>query len=131
MVGVADDGAVYAGNLTTAGTTTAFKLYRWANDSSNTVPTVAYSGDPGAGNNQRWGDTLDVRGAGTNTQVILASRNGNVVAVLTTANGTTFTSKLITVADAPARRLWPGPGLWRRQHLLGQSHLAGPAPGVL
>ena len=102
MVGAAADGAVYAGNLTTAGTTTAFKLYRWANDSPTTVPTVAYSGDPGAGNGQRWGDTLDVRGAGTNTQILLASRAGNVVAVLTTANGTTFTSKLITVPDAPA-----------------------------
>jgi hypothetical protein len=101
MVGVADDGAVYAGNLTVYGTTTNFKLYRWANDSSGTMPTVAYSGDPGAGTNQRWGDTLDVRGAGTNTQVIIGSRSGNVAAVLTTANGTSFTSRLITVADAP------------------------------
>jgi len=102
MIGVSDDGAVYAGNLTTAGTTTAFTLYRWASDTPGTVPTVAYSGDPGAGNNQRWGDTLDVRGAGADTQVILASRSGNVVAVLATANGTTFTSSLVTVADAPA-----------------------------
>ena len=102
MIGVADDGAVYAGNLTAAGTTTAFKLYRWADDSPATVPTVAYSGDPGAGASQRWGDTLDVRGGGTNTQVLLASRSGNVAALLTTANGSAFTSKLITVADAPA-----------------------------
>jgi hypothetical protein len=101
MVGAANDGAVYAGNLTLSGNTIAFKLYRWANDSSSTVPTVAYSGDPGAGNSQRWGDTLDVRGAGTNTQVIIGSRSGNVVAVLTTTDGTTFTSHLITVADAP------------------------------
>jgi uncharacterized lipoprotein YddW (UPF0748 family) len=102
IVGVADDGAVYAGNLTSAGNTTPFKLYRWANDSAATVPAVAYAGDPGAGNSQRWGDTLDVRGAGTNTQVILASRNANLVAILTTANGSTFASKLITVSDAPA-----------------------------
>jgi hypothetical protein len=88
--------------MTLYGNTTAFKLYRWANDNPSTVPTVAYSGDPGAGNSQRWGDTLDVRGAGTNTQVILGSRNANLVAVLTTADGATFTSKLITVADAPA-----------------------------
>ena len=101
MVGAADDGAVYAGNLTLAGNTTAFKLYRWANDGSTTVPTVAYSGDPGAGVSQRWGDTLDVRGAGTNTQAIIGSRNTNIVAVLTTADGTNFTSHLITVADAP------------------------------
>ncbi len=102
MVGAADDGVVYAGNLTTAGTTTAFKLYRWANDSPGAVPVVAYSGDPGAGNNQRWGDTLDLRGAGTNTQIILAARSGNVVAILTTVNGTNFTAQLVTVADAPA-----------------------------
>ena len=102
MVGVADDGAVYAGNLTTAGATTAFKLYRWANDSASTVPTVAFSGDPSPGNNQRWGDTLDVRGAGANTQVIIGSRSSTNAAILTTANGTSFTAKSISVADAPA-----------------------------
>jgi uncharacterized lipoprotein YddW (UPF0748 family) len=102
MIGAADDGAIYAGNMTLYGNTTAFKLYRWSNDASGTVPTVAYSGDPGAGNSQRWGDTLDVRGSGPNTQVIIGSRNANIVAVLTTTDGLTFTAKLITVADAPA-----------------------------
>lgn len=101
LAGVADDGVIYAGNLTTAGSTTAFKLYRWANDNSTTAATVVYSGDPGAGNNQRWGDTMDVRGVGTNTQIIIASRSGNVVALFTTTDGTSFASKLITVADAP------------------------------
>lgn len=101
LVGVAEDGAVYAGNLTTAGNTTAFKLYRWANDNSNTVPTTIYSGDPGAGNSQRWGDTLDVRGAGTNTQIIVATRSSNLAALFTTANGISFTPQLITVSDAP------------------------------
>ena len=101
MVGAADDGAIYAGNLTTAGTTTDFRLYRWSNDSSSTLPTLAYSGDPGAGNSQRWGDTMDLRGGGTNTQIIVASRSGNVVAVFTTADGVNFSPTLITVADAP------------------------------
>ena len=102
MVGAADDGVVYAGNLTIAGSTTAFTLYRWANDNAATVPTVGYTGDPGAGNNQRWGDTIDVRGAGANTQVILGTRSGNILAVLTTTDGTNFTSHTITVSDAPA-----------------------------
>lgn len=101
MTGVADDGAVYAANLTTAGTTTAFKLYRWANDAASTVPTLAFNGDPGAGSNQRWGDTLDVRGAGPNTQILIGSRASNVVAVLTTTNGTHFTARMITVPAAP------------------------------
>lgn len=102
MVGAADDGAIYAGNLTTAGSTTDFKIYRWSNDSSSTLPTLAYSGDLGAGNSQRWGDTMDVRGAGTNTQIIIASRSGNLVALFTTTDGLNFTPTLITVADAPA-----------------------------
>ena len=101
MVGVADDGVVYAANLTTGGAATAFKLYRWASSAPGTEPTLAYAGDPGAGNNQRWGDTLDVRGAGAGTQVILASRNSSVVAVLTTADGQTFSAKLVTVAGVP------------------------------
>ncbi|PYJ07268.1 MAG: hypothetical protein DME25_04245 [Verrucomicrobia bacterium] len=102
LVGVADDGVVYAGNLTTTGTTTSFRLYRWADDSASTIPTIAYNGDPGGGNNQRWGDTLDVRGAGTNTQVILGSRSANILAVLTTTDGLNFTAHTITIADAPA-----------------------------
>jgi len=44
MIGVADDGAVYAGNLTTASSTTPFTLYRWANDSAGLAPTVADAG---------------------------------------------------------------------------------------
>ena len=102
LPGAADDGVLYAGNLTTAGNTTAFKLYRWANDGSATVPSTAYSGNPGPGTNQRWGDTLDVRGAGTNTQIIVASRTGSVVAIFTTADGTNFAPNPVTVADAPA-----------------------------
>jgi hypothetical protein len=98
MIGVAEDGAVYAGNLITAGNTTAFRLYRWANDNAGTTATLAYSGDPGNGNAQRWGDTLDVRGSGTNTQVIIASRSGTVVSVLTTTNGTTFAATPLAVA---------------------------------
>jgi hypothetical protein len=108
LVGVADDGVVYAGNLTIAGTSTAFKLYRWTNDSAGTVPTVAYAGDPGGGISLRWGDTLDVRGAGTNTQVIIGALKTNRVAVLTTANGTSFTSKRITLTDAPTNAVGLG-----------------------
>lgn len=98
LVGVADDGAVFVGNLTVNGTTTAFRLYRWANDNSGTTPTVAFSGDPFPGSGERWGDTLDVRGAGANTQVIIGSRSGTNVVVFTTANGTTFTPNPVAVS---------------------------------
>ncbi len=98
MVGVADDGAVFVGNLTTSGTTSAFRLYRWANDAAGTTPTLAYAGDPVSGTGERWGDTLDVRGAGLNTQILIGSRSGTNAVIFTTVNGTTFSPNPIAVS---------------------------------
>jgi hypothetical protein len=97
LVGAADDGAVYVCNLTLNGSTTAFRLYRWADDNPGTTPTVAFSGDPDPTNAQRWGDTLDVRGAGTGTQIIVSSRLSTNLVVFTTVNGTTFTPNRVNV----------------------------------
>lgn len=94
MLGVANDGAIYLGNLTLNSTTTPFKLYRWANESS--TPAVAFEGDPssnipiGGNNSKRYGDTLDVRGGGADTQVLLAARGGGDAAVLITPDGANF-----------------------------------------
>ena len=97
MIGVADDGAVYACNLSLSENT--LTIYRWDNDSSNSAPAIAYGPtDPVAG---RWGDTMAVRGGGNNTQILLAARDGGMYALFTTADsGATFTSTTITVADA-------------------------------
>ncbi len=102
MVGIADDGVVYVANLVLNTAPATFKIYRWANDNLGTTPTVAFSGDPAPGNAQRWGDALDVRGAGTNTQIIITSRSGANVAVLTTSDGITFNSTAFNVAGVPA-----------------------------
>jgi gamma-glutamyltranspeptidase/glutathione hydrolase len=109
-IGVADDGAIYACNMATdasgaagADPTSYFRVYRWANGGSNTLPTQIFQGDPsGATTPLRWGDTLAVRGSGTNTQIILdmtysgttAGTNG-YAAVLTPANAfmTNFVSR--------------------------------------
>lgn len=97
-IGVADDGAIYAGNVAVPGTNSlpVFKLYRWANANSATVPTLAYSGAAGFGVGIRVGDTLTVRGAGTGTQILVGGRGTNAVSILTTANGTTFTPQILT-----------------------------------
>jgi len=107
MVGAADDGAVYVCNLTTDASTSPLKIYRWADDNPATTPTVAFSGDPSqglitAGGLNRWGDTLDVRGSGTGTEIILGARSTNVVCVLTTADGVNFSPNVVQVADTPA-----------------------------
>lgn len=100
MIGAAEDGAVFAGNLTTAGATTAFRLYRWENDHSETEPTLVFSGDPAPGSNQRWGDTLDVTGSGASTRVVIGSRSGNHAVVFTTSDGVSFAPSVVAVADA-------------------------------
>jgi hypothetical protein len=100
-VAVDDDGVVYVGNLVNDGTAMPFKLYRWDSETSLADPTVAFSGDPGNGRAQRWGDTMDIRGAGGSTQIILGSRTsgaitGTNVAILTTTDGLNFTATTLS-----------------------------------
>lgn len=74
MIGAANDGAIYLGNLTTASGTTAFKLYRYANEGA--TATVAYSG--AAGLAARVGDTLSVFGSGSATRVAVGYGSGSL-----------------------------------------------------
>jgi len=110
LIGVADDGAIYVGNLSTVSAPPQFRLYRWADEAA--PQTVAYAGDPSNGNtnsaNRRWGDTMAVRGAGTNTQILIASR-GTLVSMLTPLDSTlnTFTSTVIQT-DVPTGALGYG-----------------------
>jgi hypothetical protein len=99
-VAVSDDGVVYASNLDTGGA--AYAIYRWENDTTNAVPSVAWSGPPVSA--RRWGDTLAARGAGTETQLIAASNvtaseSNNVVSVFTTADGANFQAVPITTEN--------------------------------
>ncbi|MFN7140936.1 MAG: family 10 glycosylhydrolase, partial [Limisphaerales bacterium] len=96
MVGVADDGAVYACNMVLA-PGNGFKIYRWQNEDAATVPTVAFEGNPWPGNSQRWGDTFAVRGSGTNTLLLAGSRSGTNFCVFTTQDGVTFTPTTLSV----------------------------------
>ena len=107
-IDVADDGVVYAGNLTTTAGSNPFNLYRWDNDAPTTVATVAFSGDPAPTTwpNKGCGYTLDARGAGVNTEILLSigawNATSNIVSILKTADGTNFTSTEIVVAAAPS-----------------------------
>jgi hypothetical protein len=98
MIGVADDGAVYAGNLVINNADGNFKLYRWNSVDPAAFPAYAFDGDPAPGQNLRWGDSLAVRGAGTDTQIIIGSATGSggapgqYVALFDTADGANFTA---------------------------------------
>jgi hypothetical protein len=103
MIGVADDGVVYAANLVTDASAASFQIYRWDNDSPETVPVVgALPGELAIA--ERWGDTFDVRGAGATTQILLGTRGlapqeGQKFAVLSTPDGLNFTAQIFSVPD--------------------------------
>src|SRR6185503_16828705 len=86
-----------------------FRVYRWANAHSNTTPILIFKGDPtGSGTPQRWGDNLAVRGAGTNTQILVdmtyfgatAGTNG-YAAILSPSNSflTNFLARWFTTTN--------------------------------
>jgi hypothetical protein len=96
-IAVADDGAVYANNVITAGDTTgAVTIYKWATPDSNTPPTIAYNAiiNPGI----RWGDTLAARGSGVDTQLLMddtgAAAGPWETAIFSTVDGTNFSSSI-------------------------------------
>lgn len=101
MIGVADDGVVYACNLFNGGTgPDQLKIYRWDDEGAVNLPTVAYGpADPGVG---RLGDTFDVRGSGTGTQILMGSHEtGTQLVIFTTTDGVNFTPTVVNT-DAPA-----------------------------
>jgi len=86
QVKVADDGVIYAANLAAA--TSTLKLYRWESDSTANDPIVAMEI---IGVTTRYGDTMDLRGSGVNTEIIIAGSGGNKFGLITTTDGTNFT----------------------------------------
>lgn len=98
MIGVADDGVVFAGNLTVNNADGNFILYRWDSVSPTAFPAYAFADNPVPGENLRWGDTIAVRGAGTSTEILIGSASvsggspGQYVALLTTSDGFNFVS---------------------------------------
>ena len=107
QVGVADDGAVYGANLYAASLgASGFSITRWSAVDVGAALNLAYGGvagaDPGNGSGDRWGDTMDVRGADVNTEILLGSFGGTNVVLLTTTDGQNFTPNLIAVANVPA-----------------------------
>lgn len=95
---VADDGAIYVCNQVTVSTnaSTPFKIYRWDSVASLNPPTVAFSGNLSPA--QRYGESMDIRGSGAGTEIIIGSMPGTTgtnVVIFTTADGTNFTANVI------------------------------------
>jgi hypothetical protein len=99
QIAVASDGAIYAANLVTSSSGAApFKIYRWADQSA--VPTVVYSGEVAAGT--RWGDNIEIRGRGNDTQLLFGQGGrdvGNRLAIFTTSDdGASFSPTVLALS---------------------------------
>lgn len=89
------DGAIYACNLVVTATTSAFKVYRWANDAAAPVNIIS-SSTPAA----RLGDKFTVVGATSNNSLTIyaATSTTNKVYKWTTAdNGTSYLQDSVTL----------------------------------
>jgi hypothetical protein len=105
QIGVADDGVLYAANLSPDGTAFAITSFSQGSYSLGS----AYGGTAGGSdlNSQdpagdRWGDTMAVRGQGAGTQILFGSYDGTSVALFTTPDGYAFTPQVIPVQNVPA-----------------------------
>ncbi len=103
LVGAADDGAVFAANLSVNVTTSPLRIYRWGSDQTDAPVELAYSGNPlegianpGTANDLRFGDTLAVRGSGAKTEILLSARSGRYLLLFQTQDGKSFTPKVLT-----------------------------------
>jgi len=124
-VGVANDGAIYVANLSTANAAgSPFKVYQWNTEAS--APTTAYSGVVLAG--ARVGDsTLGVIGGGSSTRLVsgygasplIAGNNGYAVVDPTTSSAVTvgFTGTPPAAGDfrlgitvGPGNQVWGNQG---------------------
>lgn len=87
MIGVAGDGAIYMGNLSTAAAAN-FKVYRWSDSSAGVAPSVVFDASTTLA---RTGDSFAVIGSGASTRIVASGSGHSGVALLTTADGSNFT----------------------------------------
>jgi hypothetical protein len=102
-------GFVYACAGTTNGTAYPLKVFAWYDDTPDTAPGLVWSGDPGSGQPDAWGDSLDARGFSEYIQLILGSRSSRSVCIV---NPTHFplTAVTVNIVDAQSgnfqRAVW-------------------------
>jgi len=98
-IAVADDGAIYAANLTVSVANGPFRVYRWTNEVD--PPVLVYSANPSA---DRYGETFDVRGSGTNTEIIASATAAATITLLKPSDDalTTFTNRTMPITGLAA-----------------------------
>jgi hypothetical protein len=108
MIGIGEDGAIYAANLSNNNFPPVYNLYRWASETNvqelifdGNVRDVSNGSTIDVAGYKRFGDTMAVRGAGTNTQVLIASRGTNAVLLMPIDDTLTNWNPVVLRTDAP------------------------------
>jgi hypothetical protein len=119
-VGVAADGAIYAANKTSLSFLHYYQIYRWGSESD--FPKVVF-------NNKfsfDLGGDFRVRGAGTNTQIIVGAGNGSTpdAVLFTTTDGTNLTASTLSVSGVTD--LYAGIGFGSNNTLYAEGYPTGP-----
>jgi hypothetical protein len=105
QVGFSDDGYLFAANLAGGSLGGTYAITGWTPligvGSSPSIPS--FTGDPGSGSGDRWGDTMAVRGnvSDGSAQVLIGSYSGTNVVLFTSDTGGNLTPNLIAVAGVP------------------------------
>jgi hypothetical protein len=143
---VADDGSIYAANMADLVTSQSltYNLYRWADADPNTAPVLLYSADPGAGitDRLRWGDTLDVRGTGLGTEIIVDANSATFAAIfkpvdesMSTFVPTTFPVSSLSGSIGRSLQFGAGDSFWQKRKAsrlqLSSFELTGPSSTVV
>ncbi len=94
LINATSDGKLFLTNVAAA--TSTFKIYYYANETA--APVTAYSE---ANVSVRYGDSVDVKGSGSNIELLVSgSGNPNVAVFTSTDGGATFTKQDITLNTA-------------------------------
>ena len=107
-IGVAEDGVVFGAGVTVSATSPPFEIYRWPDDRPGNQPVKVFSGDPAAAvqPNLGYADAIAVRGAGPDTQILVAPRAGTNVVLLRSSSGLDFQTEIppvvIAISGVPA-----------------------------
>jgi hypothetical protein len=122
-IGVADDGSIYAANLTTGSATSPYRIYRWSDESA--APIMVYASNPSVGaNNNRYGESFDIRGGGVDTEIIASANGAPIVAIFkpTDESLTAFNSYRIDVTGIGNADLTKGIGFGSGASFYGKNN---------
>lgn len=128
QIGVTSDGVIFGSNLRAAMSSTAtFKVYRWQDETA--APTTAFSGNLLTGG--RLGDSFDVIGSGSNTQIVAGYGTAASATGYAVLNGdTTLTGTSYPLAGTASGDFRLGASFIDSDTVIGTQNATASANGV-